>query len=102
MNRVIAVLWLVSAAAGAGEYDDCILENLKGVTDRVAVYEVKAACRHKALPYVPAKCQPDPDYVPRTSLELKLAALHFDVPCALLETCLNASWWSKHFGECRP
>lgn len=55
-QNLLLFILLISESCFAGEYSDCILENMKGVNDRFAARQVKSACREKALPYIPAKC----------------------------------------------
>jgi len=51
---VLIALLLPSITVRAGPYEDCILKNMKGVTDRLAAVEVKRACERKS---VPEKCR---------------------------------------------
>jgi hypothetical protein len=58
MKKTLPLLiLLISEPCLAGEYSDCILENMKGVNDRFAASQIKIACKENALPFVPAKCK---------------------------------------------
>jgi hypothetical protein len=97
-QTLLLLIWLISAPCFSGEYSDCILENMKGVNDRLAVIQVKSACREKALPYVQAKCyiKDTPSSNPPGQWDQLFIK---DEGC--INNCLNASYWSKHFGECK-
>jgi hypothetical protein len=102
---------LISESGFAGEYSDCILENMKGVNDRFAASHIKIACREKALPYVPAKCkkpiQIQANFFDQFDTKPKWDELSPVDPFSAIATdscinnCLNASYWSKHFGDCK-
>lgn len=47
----------ISESAFAETYNDCILENMKGIGSREAAGLVMMACKSKVLPYEPAKCK---------------------------------------------
>jgi hypothetical protein len=92
VKRTLSLLvLLISEPCIAGEYSDCILENMKGVGTPAAVFQVKKACEEKVLPYVPEKCSIGNDYS-----EFNLA-----ISKACINKCLNASYWDKHFGDCK-
>lgn len=80
----------------AGEYSDCILENMRNVGTDAAANAIRHACRKKALPYIPAKCN---DIAPPT--EINEFSIFDDTPAGCINSCLDASFWSKHFGECK-
>lgn len=48
---VAMLISLYSVVAVAGPYEDCILQNMKGIQDRLAAVEVQKACRRKADDY---------------------------------------------------
>jgi hypothetical protein len=109
MKKVILLLaLLISEACLAGEYSDCILENMKGVNDRFAAHQVKNACREKALPYIPAKCRDLPTdppdafdrFLAKSSAKTNNQEELLITRGECIDKCLNASYWSKHFGEC--
>ncbi|MDD5578141.1 MAG: hypothetical protein PHY16_02530 [Methylobacter sp.] len=91
-QTLLLLILLIPEACLAGEYSDCILENMKDVNDRLAVIQVKSACREKALPYVPEKCRDIPTG--------GLFAEYYNLDICT-NNCLNASYWSKHFGDCK-
>jgi hypothetical protein len=116
-QTLLLLILLISEPCFAGEYSDCILENMKGVNNGFAAHQIKNACREKALPYVPAKCIED---IPNISSENKIGSYQEGgsdnrsllerlanvgpvntVNFACIEECLNASYWSKHFGDCK-
>jgi len=92
----LLVLLALSGTVAAETYNDCILENMKGVGGDAAARLVRKACRDKVLPYVPAMCLPKPTNTEQGSL--------FDhIPNeACIEKCLNAGYWAKTFGDCKP
>lgn len=103
MPHVIAltILYGVTFSAFAVNYSDCILENMKNVSSQAAVAMVHSACYKKALPQVPDKCKQFP-----------VAPEFYSVPSGerdpyeifnkCIRGCLDASWWSKNFGDCKP
>jgi len=105
-QTLLLLILLISKPCFAGEYSDCILENMKGVSNGFAANQVKNACEEKALRYVPAKCFTTDEQ--RATLRATFALLHltpsFDeyiINSACVNECLNASYWSKHFGDCK-
>jgi len=52
----LLVLLALSGTVAAETYNDCILENMKGVGGDVAARLVRKACENKVLAYVPKKC----------------------------------------------
>lgn len=96
------LLAVVASCAWASDYDDCILENMKGVGSQLGAAAVRQACHNKYAPPpepIPAKCWEkiiDPfdqsgSFVPNAVA---------DERCVI--ECRNASAWSRHFGECKP
>ena len=53
-HSVIALLFCCTLAQ-AETYNECILDNMKGVGSQAGAYLVNKACRDKVLPYVPDK-----------------------------------------------
>jgi hypothetical protein len=115
MRFSVFVLFLGCALAQAETYNDCILENMKGVGSQAGAYLVNKACREKALPYVPAKCQPHFGQLtqeeidegnnaePPSAAVVKAAELASEQRLRdCINSCLNASYLSKHFGDCAP
>lgn len=119
----LALVWLPLSAVG-GPYEDCILQNMKGVSDRAAAFAVKKACEVKTTP---AKCR---DQQLRARLGQVPAAYSFDdLPTTnkpdfsaygtlaptrpptdrevasaqkeCISECAATSWWSRTFGECK-
>lgn len=74
-----------SSAITAVNYNDCILENMKTAATPIAAQSIKLACMEKALPYTPEKC-----------LDANVDLTY----CK--QSCLNESYWSKNFGDCKP
>jgi len=110
MRFSVFVLLLGCALAHAETFNDCIMDNMKGVGSSPEAMMVRQACRDKVLPFVPAKCNLKLNKL--TTEELNKAG-PFDstevVPIDLeqgkmdcINACLNASYWSKHFGDCAP
>lgn len=109
-QNLLLFILLISESCFAGEYSDCILENMKGVNDRFAARQVKSACREKALPYIPAKCIDmnaekkidDSSIAGMPYEEFRAKYLtNNELYSMCIEKCLNASYWSKHFGDCK-
>jgi hypothetical protein len=95
-QTLLLLILLISEPCFAGEYSDCILENMKGVNNGFAAHQIKNACREKALPYVPAKC--------KATFNNIFSRDNFNIPFSeedCIDKCLNASYWSKHFGDCK-
>lgn len=72
MKKILFLIALAPFTAQAGwfgNYDDCILVNMKGIQSNSGVAAVKAACRSKypSKEYVPAKCKnlPPPPQPPQ-------------------------------------
>jgi hypothetical protein len=90
-----AALLAMTVPAVAGPYEDCILQNMKGVQDRLAAVEVKRACLQKTTP---RKCR---QFLTKSgSAQPRLNWIDFDLDVCLAD-CAEASWWSRTFGECR-
>jgi hypothetical protein len=116
---------LLSFSSEAGDYDDCILENMKNVSDKTAANQIMRACARKALPHTPAKCKrPEPaggkqvgigyfDHLypedaandgapPDYASRFAATAIWTPIDIDCVAECRNASWWDKNFGECKP
>ena len=103
------LILLISGPCIAGEYSDCILENMKGVASMgEATSTTKQACREKALPYVPEKCRAtlgdilrqhgiDTPETNSDSIARQLSSSNKDC----INSCLDATYWSKNFGDCK-
>jgi len=91
---LLLLISLISEACFAGEYNDCILENMKSVATPPAAYAIKQACREKSLPDAPAKCK-DLQVEGLSNPYIKIIAEY------CIEECMKASYWSKHFGDCK-
>ena len=113
-QTLLLLISLISGPCIAGEYSDCILENMKGVSSAGETFAIKQACREKALPYVPEKCRktlgdilrqhgfdtPEPTgHIDPNSDSLARHISSSSEDC--INSCLNASYWSKHFGDCK-
>lgn len=99
MRYMLCLLVLVAGSLHAETYNECILENMKGVGSQYGAALVNKACREKALPQAPAKCvrlRTLADVDPWNTSNRNPAYL------SCINSCLNASEWSKHFGECAP
>ena len=100
---------LISVPCIAGEYSDCILENMNGVSSTAGTTSaIKQACREQALPYVPEKCRAtlgdilrqhgyDTPETNSDSIARHLSSSNEDC----INSCLNATYWSKKFGDCK-
>ena len=105
----VVVLVCVSAGAIAGPYEDCILQNMKGVQAQAAAGAIMRACKEKTTP---KKCREavirgnDPDFskggvlAPFADLPVSPIYLKQLLDQCLVE-CATASYWSRTFGECR-
>lgn len=99
-QTLLLLILLLSEPCLAGEYSDCILENMKGVNVPFAANQVKIACKEKALPYASAKCHYTNEQMefmakenPRNILNLSYDDLVRSSAC--VEKCLNASFIIK-------
>jgi hypothetical protein len=57
---VLVILALILTACGPDSYEDCILENMKGVSDRLAAVNIKIACEVKYKKDEDAKVESSP------------------------------------------
>lgn len=96
---VMVGLWVVMGAALGNAFDDCILEHVRGVSDPAAVRAIRESCLKTVLPKVPPKCVGSGD---TTTLERQFPVLESLFYQMCLDDCARASWWSRHFGDCRP
>jgi hypothetical protein len=103
-QTLLLLISLLSGPCFAGEYSDCILENMKGMSTSA----LKQACREKALPYVPEKCRAtlgdilrqhgiDTPETNSDSIARQLSSSNKDC----INSCLDATYWSKNFGDCK-
>lgn len=109
-----AFMWFILAALGfsaliavAGPYEDCILQNMKGVQAQAAASAIMRACKEKTTP---KKCRDSELGKPRwIENETKAPWKAWATPTAetlavdrenCLEQCAEASYWSRTFGEC--
>ena len=100
-HSVIALLFCCTLSQ-AETYNECILDNMKGVGSQAGAYLVNKACRNKVLPYVPKKCkQHSPVTTKEDEIDKFLDAYAPSYQYCVNE-CLNASFWSKHFVDCAP
>ena len=113
MNVIAALLWLLPITAWAAPYDDCILQNMKGVQAQNAANAIARACREKTTP---KKCRYNALQVRASNMppweKYEIAATHgvpnqvtgyeFDayLAAACLKECAGANYYSRKFGEC--
>ena len=112
----VVVLVCVSAGAIAGPFEDCILQNMKGVQAQNAANAIARACREKTTP---SKCRDSnlrptltpswgrmetdpatgkPQWIP---LDYVTEGQFAEAYKACLQSCADASYWSRTFGECK-
>lgn len=86
----------------AGEsYEDCILNNVKGVTDKQALSMIRDACAKKtAAPIpIPKKCRDIEGYGDLSpALRMRLSGPSEREKC--IDECLESGWWERTFGSC--
>jgi hypothetical protein len=107
MRVLIPLLAIWPVVALAGPYEDCILQNMKGVQAQAAAGAIMRACREKTTP---KKCRDSELGKPRwIENETKAPWKTWAMPTAealatdresCLEECAAASYWSRTFGEC--
>jgi hypothetical protein len=95
----LAGLLAIPGLGVAGPYEDCILQHMKGVQDRLAAAEVRRACLQKTTPN---KCR---QYLTKSGSGQPVSAsrsiwIDLDLDACLAD-CAKASWWNRTFGECR-
>jgi hypothetical protein len=112
----VVALVCVSAGAIAGPYEDCILQNMKGVQAQAAAGAIMRACKEKTTPH---RCR---DSILRPTLTPSWGVTETDpstgkpkwVPFnyvsegqfaadqkECLSSCADANYWSRTFGECK-
>lgn len=116
-RKVIRAQWiailvgLYVPAIWAGPYEDCILQNMKGVSDRLAANSVRLACKEKTTP---KKCRGEElrrgiigmDMWEKFDLAAARKSGYTDeellayLTGACLKQCAAASFWSRTLGEC--
>lgn len=105
MNRLACVPMVLGAALGialtvspstslAGPYEDCILQNMKNVADRMAAAEIRRACRIKTTP---VKCR---QYLPSAKAAEEGIWREFELDACLKE-CEQSPATERSRGECR-
>jgi hypothetical protein len=95
--RYFFLLFLMIPCIVMADYDDCILENMKSAGSREAALLIMTACRSKyPLPPIPAKCANLPD---REALDW-FSGINPRQQC--IDECNKESYWSRHFGDCKP
>lgn len=97
-HLIVIVLLGISSLAHSGGYEDCFLENSKGVTDQARVEEIRNICREK---HTAQKCRKYlPHNQPAGTSEMELSMAEESLK-ACLATCANASFVTRNFGnEC--
>jgi hypothetical protein len=53
---VLVFLFAISGCGLAETFNECVLENMKGVGSQAGAFMVRKACRDKVLPHIPARC----------------------------------------------
>jgi len=112
MKAVIAMMAaLLPAIALAGPYEDCILQNMKGVQAQAAAFAVQRACKEKTTPkkcraaelrsrFVDMEPVADKGKMPwERNWGRQIAPDQTDLDACIKE-CADASYWSRTFGEC--
>jgi len=94
--------------ASAGPYEDCILQNMKGVQAQAAAGAIMRACKEKTTP---KKCRGaelrsrfegvGKENGPRERFGNKPGAFDDLLSTECLKECADASYWSRTFGDCR-
>jgi hypothetical protein len=117
MKIVFGFLLLLAGPASAETYNECILNNMKGIGSNVGANLVRRACKDKVLPHIPAKCirklvqineTPSGNPFDRFDKARPHPASRYRpgyvevVDQGCINSCLNASFWSKRFGDCSP
>lgn len=106
---VLSALALAPSLVAAGAYEDCILNNMRGVQDRLAAAEIRRACKEKATP---KKCRDSELMKPKpteivfndgTKATVATSLAPESLPAArdeCIADCAKATYWSRTFGEC--
>jgi hypothetical protein len=107
LSKILATVllspWVFSAHAGL--FEDCILQNMKGVQSQNAARAIYQACQEKTTP---KKCR-DSELVKVMNESLPDAFKDLTRPTSeaiaqerrkCLEQCATNSYWSRTFGEC--
>lgn len=102
MKKILLLLiLLITRPCLAGEFSDCILDNMKGVATQSGAFQIRQACKEKALPYVPAKCYVSAKDLSSSNPFDKFVRLPDNKDEDCINNCMNASYWSKRFGDCK-
>jgi hypothetical protein len=102
----VASALALAASAWAGPYEDCILQNMKGVSDRAAAVAVRKACEVKTTPKL---CRDDANNMQRASFDVTGARkagytdqeIYVYLRNLCVKECAESSWWSRTFGDCK-
>ena len=94
---ILSLFSLLAYTGCANEsYEDCILNNVKGVTDKQALTMIRNACREKTAAPIPKKC--------RDISEENTALFSWEKDASEREKCITkckeSGWWDKTFGSC--
>ena len=103
---LVVIIWTISFVTAAGPYEDCILQNMKGVQATNAANAIARACKEKTTP---KKCRDAAimeRFVPiaednKTPPSRTWAAFDDFMKAECLKECAEANYWSRTFGECR-
>lgn len=110
MRTLVMLVTIWPIVATAGPYEDCILQNMKGVQAQAAAGAIMRACKEKTTP---VKCRTLTTN-PRPTLTDQASGTkpwerdwskpnffdQFDLDACIKE-CAAASWWDRTFGECK-
>ena len=100
MKRAIVItLICYCQIATAGPFEDCILQNMKGVQAQAAAGAINRACREKTTP---KKCRDSALQKPSAWDAVGTPSYEYvrQIREQCLAECTSASYWSRTFGEC--
>jgi hypothetical protein len=116
-SLLAAALFWTAGTTRAGPYEDCILQNMRGVQASNAALAIAGACREKTTPYRCKAIQIEQRIPPEGAFDDLVRSRggkanifdQFDSRAdkinteksACLAQCATASYWSRTFGECR-
>lgn len=110
--QCLAIVLSIATSATAGPYEDCILQNMKGVQAHNAASAIARACREKTTP---KRCRAaalkerivDLDANKNSGMSAARGAGYSDEELeafwkdVCFKECADASYWSRTFGECK-
>lgn len=101
MKKLVLILALASSATFAETYSECILENMKNAGGNAAAILIKNACEEEVLPYIPKKCFSYGEHIMFKGEDVILNPENDPNVLSCKKKCLDASYWSKNFGDCK-